>query len=68
MNMASATLLSPLLDLTTYTYIGAESLRKRLIHCLDLNINYGFYEFLSTTYHKFTFGALLNLIDFATDE
>jgi hypothetical protein len=68
MNMASATLLTPLLDVTTYNYVGAESLRKRLIHWLDLKINYGFYEFLSTTYLKYTFAALLNLIDFEKDE
>jgi hypothetical protein len=68
MSMSSATLLAPLLNLTTYNYVGAESLRKRLIHWLDLKINYGFYELISTTYQKYTFAGLLNLIEFAMDE
>jgi hypothetical protein len=42
-------------------------LEKRLNHYLDLKIKYGFYEFFSTDYYRFTLGALLNLADFARD-
>ncbi len=42
-------------------------LRKRLVHYLDLKINYGFYEFLSSTYSPFTLSGLLNLADFSQD-
>lgn len=43
------------------------TLRQRLVHYLNLKIQYGFYEFLSITYLPFTFGALLNLVDFCQD-
>lgn len=42
-------------------------LRKKLIHCLDLKINYGFYEFFSSVYFPYTLSGLLNLVDFAQD-
>ncbi|WP_144391823.1 fascin domain-containing protein [Pleionea sediminis] len=44
-----------------------EDLNQRLNHFLDLKLQYGFYEFFSSTYHPFTLGALLNLADFAED-
>jgi hypothetical protein len=65
--MSSALLLEPVLDLTTYNYTASDSLRKRLMHFLDLKLQYGFYEFFSTNYHPFTLAALLNLIDFSSD-
>lgn len=43
------------------------NLEKRLRHYLDLKLKYGFYEFFSTTYLRYTLGALLNLADFAGD-
>ncbi|MCU0661633.1 MAG: hypothetical protein MUC50_04825 [Myxococcota bacterium] len=42
-------------------------LEQRLNHYLDLKNQYGFYEFFSTDYYRFTLGALLNLADFAKD-
>jgi uncharacterized protein YcfL len=42
----------------------ATQLRKRLVHYLKLKATYGFYEFLSITYMPFTFGGLLNLVDY----
>lgn len=44
-----------------------QSITKRLHAYLDAKINYGFYEFFSTTYYRYTLGALLNLADFAKD-
>jgi hypothetical protein len=43
------------------------NLEKNIEHYLDLKINYGFYEFFSSTYFPFTLGGLLNLVDFADD-
>ena len=43
------------------------NLDARLNHWLDLKLQYGFYEFFSSTYHPFTIGPLLNLVDFAED-
>lgn len=42
-------------------------LRKKLIHCLDLKNNYGYYEFFSSVYFPYTLSGLLNLVDFAED-
>jgi hypothetical protein len=44
------------------------TLRQRLVHYLELKIQYGYYEFLSITYLPFTFSALLNLVDFCKDQ
>jgi hypothetical protein len=44
------------------------TLRQRLIHYLNLKIEYGFYEFLSITYLPSSFNALLNLVDFCRDQ
>ncbi len=43
-------------------------LRKKLLHCLDLKIRYGYYEFFSSVYLPYTLSGLLNLVDFAQDE
>ncbi len=45
-----------------------ETLDQRLNHYLDLKLQYGFYEFFSSTYQPFTLSGLLNLSDFAEDE
>lgn len=42
-------------------------LRQRLVTYLDLKIQYGFYEFFSNNYFRFTLSGLLNLADFAQD-
>lgn len=44
------------------------TLRQRLTHYLTLKIEYGYYEFFSTTYWPFTLQGLMNLIDFCDDE
>ncbi|MCP4130821.1 MAG: hypothetical protein GY754_07550, partial [bacterium] len=44
------------------------SLAQRLDHYLDLKLEYGFYEFFSSTYFPFSLAGLLNLADFAEDE
>ncbi len=43
------------------------SLEQRLKHYLHLKVNYGFYEFFSSTYAPFCLTGLLNLADFAED-
>ena len=43
------------------------NLRKRLVHYLQLKIQYGFYEFYSTVYNPYCLSGLLNLADFAQD-
>ena len=42
-------------------------LNYRVRHYLELKVNYGFYEFLSTDYGPYCLNGLLNLADFATD-
>jgi hypothetical protein len=44
------------------------TLEQRLKHYLQLKVNYGFYEFFSSTYFPYTLCGLLNLADFAEDE
>lgn len=43
------------------------TLEQRLKHYLTLKVNYGFYEFFSSTYFPYTLCGLLNLADFAED-
>lgn len=43
------------------------NLENRLKHYLQLKIDYGFYEFFSSTYLPYSLGGLLNLADFAQD-
>ena len=42
--------------------------RKRLIRFLEVHRDNGYYEFLSTTYMRFTLSGLLNLYDFTFDQ
>lgn len=51
-----------------YNIDNDRELRKKLIHCLDLKLNYGFYEFFSSVYFPYTLSGLLNLVDFSQDE
>ncbi len=44
------------------------TLRQNIVHYLDLKNEYGYYEFFSPVYAKFTITALFNLADFAEDE
>lgn len=44
------------------------TLEQRLKHYLNLKVEYGFYEFFSSTYFPYTLCGLLNLADFAEDE
>ncbi len=44
------------------------TLEQRLKHYLTLKVNYGFYEFFSSTYFPYTLCGLLNLADFAEDQ
>ncbi|MDZ4846333.1 MAG: T9SS type A sorting domain-containing protein [Chitinophagales bacterium] len=43
------------------------TLDARLRHYLELKVQYGFYEFFSSTYAPFSLSGLLNLADFAQD-
>ncbi len=43
------------------------SLDNRLRHYLQLKVDYGFYEFFSSTYAPYCLAGLLNLADFAQD-
>jgi len=44
------------------------TLEQMLNHYLDTKNTYGFYEFLSPIYARYTMSALLNLADFSKDE
>lgn len=48
-----------------YGWAMDADLNNRLTHWLDLKLEYGFYEFFSTVYYRYTLAALLNLADFA---
>ncbi len=43
------------------------TLHQRLLHYLELKIQYGFYEFFSSTYAPYSLSGLLNLADFSQD-
>ncbi|MBK8660176.1 MAG: hypothetical protein IPN22_15245 [Bacteroidetes bacterium] len=43
------------------------TLRKRLVHYLDLKNEFGFYEFNSSVYAPYSLSGLLNLADFSQD-
>ena len=43
------------------------NLEQRLKHYLQVKIDYGYYEFFSTTYYPYSLSGLLNLADFAQD-
>lgn len=43
------------------------TLYPRLIHYLELKLEYGFYEFFSSVYNPYTLSGLLNLYDFSED-
>lgn len=45
-----------------------ENTEDLLREWLQLKINYGFYEFFSSTYFPYTLSGLLNVLDFAEDE
>ncbi len=44
------------------------SLEQRLKHYLQLKIDYGFYEFFSSTYAPYALSGIINLADFAEDQ
>ena len=50
-----------------YGKIIDSTLDKRLRHYLQLKVQYGFYEFFSSTYAPFCLSGLLNLADFSQD-
>ncbi len=50
-----------------YGKIVDSTLERRLRHYLNLKIQYGFYEFFSSTYAPFCLSGLLNLADFSQD-
>lgn len=43
------------------------NLHNRLVHYLNLKIQYGYYEFFSSVYAPYAFSGLVNLADFAQD-
>ena len=43
------------------------SLRNRLVHYLNMKIQYGYYEFYSSVYNPYCLAGLLNLADFSQD-
>jgi hypothetical protein len=43
------------------------NLRNRLVHYLQLKIQYGYYEFYSPVYAPYSLSGILNLADFAQD-
>lgn len=52
----------------SYGFESRATLEQMLNHYLDIKNTYGFYEFLSPIYARYTMSALLNLADFAQDE
>ncbi|HLP19037.1 MAG TPA: T9SS type A sorting domain-containing protein [Chitinophagales bacterium] len=43
------------------------SVRARIVHYLDLKIQYGYYEFFSSVYTPYCLSGIINLADFAQD-
>jgi hypothetical protein len=57
-------------DWIMHEYTGRPAdatLEQRLKHYLNLKIDYGFYEYFSSTYAPYSLSGLLNLADFAQD-
>lgn len=53
-----------------HEYFGVPAdanLRARLVHYLNLKIQYGYYEFYSSVYNPYCLAGLLNLADFSQD-
>jgi hypothetical protein len=50
-----------------YGWETDSTVEKRVKHFLELKVNYGFYEFFSSTYAPYCLSGLLNLVDFAAD-
>jgi len=50
-----------------YGKVVDANLDNRLRHYLRLKVNYGFYEFFSSTYAPYALSGLINLADFAQD-
>lgn len=50
-----------------YGKVIDSTLEKRLRHYLRLKVQYGFYEFFSSTYAPYCLSGLLNLADFSAD-
>ena len=58
-------------DWIMHEYTGRPAdatLEQRLKHYLNLKIDYGFYEYFSSTYAPYCLSGLLNLADFAQDQ
>lgn len=58
-------------DWIMHEYTGRPAdatLEQRLKHYLNLKIDYGFYEYFSSTYAPYCLSGMLNLADFAQDE
>jgi hypothetical protein len=58
-------------DWIMHEYTGRPTdanLEERLKHYLNLKINYGFYEYFSSTYAPYCLSGMLNLADFAQDQ
>ena len=51
----------------SYGWEKRDTLEQMLNHYLDLKNTYGYYEFLSPIYARYTMAALLNLADFSKD-
>ncbi len=43
------------------------NLRNRVVHYLQLKVQYGYYEFFSSVYSPYSLSGILNLADFAQD-
>jgi hypothetical protein len=50
-----------------YGVYADSNLRTRLVHYLNLKIQFGYYEFYSTVYNPYCLAGLLNLADFSQD-
>ena len=58
-------------DWIMHEYTGRPAdatLEQRIKHYLNLKIDYGFYEYFSSTYAPYCLSGLLNLADFAQDQ
>jgi hypothetical protein len=51
----------------SYGKVVDTSLHNRLVHYLQLKLQFGFYEFNSSVYNPYCLSGLLNLVDFAQD-
>jgi hypothetical protein len=55
-------------EASSSSVLSSTKLKQRLIHYLQMKVEFGFMEYFSSVYLPYTLSGLLNLVDFCQDE